>query len=133
MKGESSHQDNAVESQKGKKPKRFLERNDAISLAASIGGAQEEIALSKAEKHHKVEPGQPDEPDRKPSSNSKAKLKATKAVLSAARVKAKKDRSKLRRERFKNAKNPSSGSNQPTPSEGPADRLVKPVRKVSFA
>ncbi|KAF9481291.1 hypothetical protein BDN70DRAFT_975103 [Pholiota conissans] len=129
MTDETPRQQNGKAVQKGKRPKRFLEQNDALSLAASIGETQEKIALTKAEKHHKLEPDQP-KPDHKPkpNANAKAKIKEKKKVLSSARVKAKKERSKRRKEQFKNTK----ASSNPTPEASEVSE--KPARKkVAFA
>ncbi|KAF5318035.1 hypothetical protein D9619_012100 [Psilocybe cf. subviscida] len=117
---------------RGKQPKRFLEKNDALSLASLIAEQEEKKVLNKAERHHKSEDDLPKSENKAPS-KAKAKLKETKTILSAHRVKAKKERSKLRKERFKEAKRKEQGVTTP-PSTNEKPETEKPIRKkVSFA
>ncbi|KAG5636265.1 hypothetical protein H0H81_008621 [Sphagnurus paluster] len=64
---------------KGKQRKNFLDKNAALDLAALIAGSQEEKSRVRAEKHHQIQ-------------------KETKALLAAQRAKAKKDKSKRRKQ-----------------------------------
>ncbi|KAF8162659.1 hypothetical protein B0H34DRAFT_671841 [Crassisporium funariophilum] len=117
-----------MEIPKGKRPKHFLEKNEALMLAASIAEVQEKKSSTRTEKHHKLQAGQPKEVQ-KPGSSAKAKIKETKALLASKRARAKKDKAKLRKRRANDGtlknKHPEG-----TSSESP----VKTARKsVSFA
>ncbi|KAJ7310597.1 hypothetical protein DFH08DRAFT_898570 [Mycena albidolilacea] len=82
---------------KGKQPKRFLDQSAALGLAESIAGIQEQKSQIKTEKHQVAQIGQP-RPERSPRiSESKAKLKETKALLAAQRSESKKARNKRRK------------------------------------
>ncbi|KIM49859.1 hypothetical protein M413DRAFT_6695 [Hebeloma cylindrosporum] len=100
---------------RGKRPKRFLEKNDALSLAASIAETEEKKTLTKKEKHHKL------------------LQKDAKSILLAKKAQAKKERSKLRKQRFQAAR---SKGIETDPSNLPETRpeQEKPkVKRVSFA
>ncbi|KAH9483496.1 hypothetical protein JR316_0002964 [Psilocybe cubensis] len=86
---------------KGKQRKQFLEKNDALALAASIADTQEKISITKAERHHKPRDESLAKQERKHSMSTKAKLKETKAALKAKQVNAKRERAKSRKERLK--------------------------------
>ncbi|KAF9559508.1 hypothetical protein CPC08DRAFT_708801 [Agrocybe pediades] len=112
---------------KGKKVKRFLEKNDALTLAASIADDVEKKSASRSEKH-KIQVEQP-KADRKPISQSKTKLKEAKAALRARLLEAKKEKSKLRRNRFKDT----TLSEEDPASQGSGSTQKPPRKKVSFA
>ncbi|RDB19411.1 hypothetical protein Hypma_013547 [Hypsizygus marmoreus] len=115
---------------RGKQPKRFLERNDALELAASIADLQEEKSLSKAEKHHHAQAGQPQEDPKLKISASKLKLKETKALLAAKRTQVKKEKIKLKKQR--SADGPAT-KGAPVASPAEETRKVAQRKSVSFA
>ncbi|KIJ98042.1 hypothetical protein K443DRAFT_681091 [Laccaria amethystina LaAM-08-1] len=117
-----------------KKGKHFLAKNEALELAVSIAGVQEQKALGKAEKHHQAQPCQRNIDNDKPRlSNSKLKIKETKALLAAQRARSKKDKAKKRKRLSQDATSP------PNDGDGHAhvgllSPTTKPARKkVSFA
>ncbi|KAF9460914.1 hypothetical protein BDZ94DRAFT_1323746 [Collybia nuda] len=116
---------------KGKQIKRFLGQNDALKLAASIAGMQEEKSLSKVEKHHQAQVGQPHE-DRGPRmSTSRVKLKETKALLAAQRSRVKKDKAKLRKQMQTSSNNPPGDVKALDTQSGPVKQITR--KTVSFA
>ncbi|EDR10730.1 uncharacterized protein LACBIDRAFT_324587 [Laccaria bicolor S238N-H82] len=117
-----------------KKGKHFLAKNEALELAASIAGAQEQKALRKAEKHHQAQPHHRNTDDEKPRlSNSKLKIKETKALLAAQRARSKKDKAKKRKRRSQDATFPPD-DNDGHARVGLLSATTKPARKkVSFA
>ncbi|KAF8891126.1 hypothetical protein CPB84DRAFT_1385294 [Gymnopilus junonius] len=59
---------------KGKQPKRFLEKNDALSLASSIAELQEKKSLIRSGKRQKSQTINDSVNDAKKTSHSKVKL-----------------------------------------------------------
>ncbi|TFK24623.1 hypothetical protein FA15DRAFT_669345 [Coprinopsis marcescibilis] len=68
---------------KGKQKKQFLNNEAALRLAESIGTGREEESKHKAEKRQRVEPAGKAKPRK--VSETKLKLKETKAMLAARR------------------------------------------------
>ncbi|KAF7353899.1 hypothetical protein MVEN_01075800 [Mycena venus] len=109
---------------KGKQPKRFLDHSAALGLAESIADIQEHKSHIKVEKHQLAQIGQ-SRPERSPRiSESKAKLKETKALIAAQRSESKKARTKRRKSLNK--------STLALPRDASAAPLAK-KKRVSFA
>ncbi|KAJ7290226.1 hypothetical protein C8J57DRAFT_338771 [Mycena rebaudengoi] len=108
----------------GKQPKHFLDQTAVRQLAESIAGVQEQKSQIKVEKHQHAQAGQP-RPDRTSGrvSESKVKLKQTKALLSAKLSEAKRAKSKRRKLLKQSAST--------APAEVTPAALTK--KKVSFA
>ncbi|KAG6915292.1 hypothetical protein DXG01_012270 [Tephrocybe rancida] len=112
---------------KGKQPKRFLNKDAALDLAAAIAGVQEEKTLSRAERNHQTQARQPQKSDQKPRiSASKVKLKETKALLAAQRTHSKRKKVKRRKER-------EQISDQAVDESAPVASKTQARRRVSFA
>ncbi|KAK0455264.1 uncharacterized protein EV420DRAFT_1644903 [Desarmillaria tabescens] len=81
---------------KGKKPKRFLESQDTLDLAVSIGELQESKSKSRSDRRHTqlVRP----ESTRIEKKSSKSRIKEKKAILAAERSKHKREKAKSRRQ-----------------------------------
>ncbi|PPR05187.1 hypothetical protein CVT26_012273 [Gymnopilus dilepis] len=115
---------------KGKQRKRFLGKDDALSLASSIAALQEKKSQIRSEKRQKDQAlnaslGH----DAKQISDSKSKLKEIKAILRARTAEAKKQRARSRKERLKGSEGRSE-----TPSQPINIKSEKNKRKtVSFA
>ncbi|KAF8209323.1 hypothetical protein K438DRAFT_1810842 [Mycena galopus ATCC 62051] len=108
----------------GKQPKRFLDQSAALGLAESIAGIQERKSQIKVEKKHQLAQVGQSRPERSPRiSESKTKLKETKALIAAQRSESKKARNKRRK-----------GPKQPPPALHGDVSAPGPVKKsVSFA
>jgi len=113
-------------SENGKKPKRFLGKNDTLQLATAIAGAQEKKASSKAQRIHIARSSQRESPGPRLSA-SKAKLKETKALLAAQRSRKKNDKAKLKK-RDDLSRDDASHASGPSTA-----KLKKPIKRVSFA
>ncbi|KAF8803237.1 hypothetical protein BYT27DRAFT_7195824 [Phlegmacium glaucopus] len=86
-------------SSKGKRPKHFLGKNDALSLAASIADLQEKKVRSKTDKNHKMQLEAAEAQQRpKIVSKNKSKLTETKAMLVARRAQAKRAKARSRKQ-----------------------------------
>ncbi|KAK0493307.1 hypothetical protein EDD18DRAFT_1356730 [Armillaria luteobubalina] len=115
---------------KGKKPKRFLESQDTLDLAVSIGELQESKSKGRSDKR----PTQLPRPEstRTEKQSSKSRLKEKKAILAA-------QRSKLKREKAKSRKQigtHSAGTGHKTSNdekEQPSTDRSAPRKRVSFA
>ncbi|KAJ6567079.1 hypothetical protein B0H19DRAFT_717851 [Mycena capillaripes] len=108
----------------GKRSKQFLDPMAARGLAESIADIQEQKSQIKVEKKHQLAQIGQSRPERSPRiSESKAKLKETKALIAAKRSESKKARNK-RRKSLKKSSSPPRGDSSSTP-------LVK--KRVSFA
>ncbi|KAF8061812.1 hypothetical protein FPV67DRAFT_1510566 [Lyophyllum atratum] len=113
---------------KGKQPKRFLDKNAALDLAAAIAEVQEGKSHSKVEKHQ-GQVGQPREDQKSKPSASKVKLRQTKARLAAQQTQVKKEKSKRRKQRSTDKPSDDAAASGTSPE---TSRSV--VRKtVSFA
>jgi len=113
---------------KGKQPKRFLEKNDALELAATIADIQEEKARDWVEKHHATQIGKP-KVDTKPKvSASKLRLKEAKARLATQQTLAKKDKARARKQQNM------AVNEAAVPHEGEKiEKMARPRKRVSFA
>ncbi|KDR82137.1 hypothetical protein GALMADRAFT_222018 [Galerina marginata CBS 339.88] len=118
-----------VVTSRGKRPKRFLEKNDALSLAVSIADIQEKKTLTRAEKH-KDQAAVQLKSDRKRVVNSKAKIKEKKALLRARSAEAKKGRAKTRKDQLKGSEYTTDDTSSRTTHVNPDKAAHK---KVSFA
>nr|GAT43735.1 predicted protein [Mycena chlorophos] len=81
-----------VAGNKGKQPKRFLDQTAALGLAESIAEVQEQKAQKKVEKHSQISASPPNRT--RQISESKTKLKQTKALLALRVSEVKKARKK---------------------------------------
>ncbi|KAJ7184609.1 hypothetical protein C8R46DRAFT_1064632 [Mycena filopes] len=97
----------------GKRPKQFLDLTAARGLAESIADLQEQKSHNKVEKLAQVRQPRPERPHR--ISESKVKLKETKALLAARSSESKKARNKRRKTQKQSTATPNPGDNAPAP------------------
>ncbi|KAK0473936.1 hypothetical protein IW261DRAFT_663111 [Armillaria novae-zelandiae] len=115
---------------KGKKPKRFLESQDTLDLAVSIGELQESKSKGRSDKRH-TQLMRP-ESTRTDKQSSKSRLKEKKAILAAQRSKLKREKTKSRRQ----TGSQSAGTGHKTSNdekEQPSTDRSAPRKRVSFA
>ncbi|KAJ8595830.1 hypothetical protein M405DRAFT_806434 [Rhizopogon salebrosus TDB-379] len=110
---------------KEKKRKVFHEHGkDSLELAVSIGKAQENKALLKAEKHHQPQAGQPRSERTLRKSGTNKKLEEVKATIASQRA-------RLKREKAKTRKRPVCAVHQKSdPSSNAQDHA--PRKRVTF-
>ncbi|KAF7298297.1 hypothetical protein MKEN_01354200 [Mycena kentingensis (nom. inval.)] len=103
---------------KGKQPKNFLDLNAARGLAESIADSLEKKTQKKVDKRAQATHAQPHSPALPRKSESRIKLKETKALLAAKQSESKKARKKRRKQ---------------LSSSDPAPAPTEPKKRVSFA
>ncbi|KAK0210083.1 hypothetical protein DFS33DRAFT_256718 [Desarmillaria ectypa] len=115
--------------EKGKKPKRFLESQDTLDLAVSIGELQESKSKSKSDRRHTqlVRP----ENTRTEKKSSRSRLKEKKAILAAERSKNKKEKAKSRKQIGSQVGTGHKTSDDQ--KEQPSKDRSAPRKRVSFA
>ncbi|EGN96453.1 hypothetical protein SERLA73DRAFT_186191 [Serpula lacrymans var. lacrymans S7.3] len=116
---------------KEKKIKNFFEHGkDALELATLIAATEEKKQLSRAERHHRPQAGQPKPKQTDHKISSKDKLKEMKTIIAAQRAQSKKEKVKLRKEKHKTCQDNSGTSHTGASNNAKGPGLRK---KVSFA
>ncbi|KZP16067.1 hypothetical protein FIBSPDRAFT_1047712 [Athelia psychrophila] len=107
---------------KGKQPKQFLQRKEAVALAASIADGLDVKSQDKVARLHQPRPGDSGTSDRK-TPKAKDRIKEKKAVLHAQKAKLKKE--KVKQKKLEAAPEDSSVQSKPVTSA--------PRKRVTFA
>ncbi|PBK70084.1 hypothetical protein ARMSODRAFT_956131 [Armillaria solidipes] len=115
---------------KGKRPKRFLESQDTLDLAVSIGELQESKSKGKSDRRHTQLTRPESTRTEKQSSNSR--LKEKKAILAAQRSKLKKERAKSRKQIGSHGAGTGHKTSNDEKEQPSTDRSA-PRKRVSFA
>ncbi|KAK0186062.1 hypothetical protein F5146DRAFT_1069107 [Armillaria mellea] len=115
---------------KGKKPKRFLESQDTLDLAVSIGELQESKSKGRSDKRH-AQLTRP-ESTRIEKQSSKSRLKEKKAILAAQRSKLKKEKAKSRKQIGSHGTGTGDKTSNDEKEQPSTDRSA-PRKRVSFA
>ncbi|KAK0229163.1 hypothetical protein EDD85DRAFT_957564 [Armillaria nabsnona] len=115
---------------KGKRPKRFLEPQDTLDLAVSIGELQESKSKGRSDKRHTrlMRP----ESTRTEKQSSKSRLKEKKAILAAQRSKLKKEKAKSRKQIGSHGAGTGHKTSNDEKEQPSTDRSA-PRKRVSFA
>ncbi|KAF7314966.1 hypothetical protein MIND_00010700 [Mycena indigotica] len=108
---------------RGKQAKKFLDQTSALGLAELIGEKQEQKSQKKAEKHAQVASAQPQSRTAPRMSESRAKMKRTKAIIASQLLETKKARKKRRKQQHQSSE-PDDG--------GPTTSLPPTRRRVAF-
>ncbi|KAJ7061474.1 hypothetical protein C8F01DRAFT_1137508 [Mycena amicta] len=101
---------------KGKQPKHFLDQTAALGLAESIAASQEQKAQKKVEKRAQIAHAQPQPRTAPRISESRIKLKKTKALIASKVSETKKARKKRRKELEQSSSSRAAPPSPPPPS-----------------
>ncbi|KAK0441286.1 hypothetical protein EV421DRAFT_1812442 [Armillaria borealis] len=115
---------------KGKRPKRFLESQDTLDLAVSIGELQESKSKGRSDRRHTQLTRPESTRTEKQSSNSR--LKEKKAILAAQRSKLKKEKAKARKQIGSHGAGTGHKTSNDEKEQPSTDRSA-PRKRVSFA